>query len=245
MTAPLDPRREKYAGAITHHLPWGSPEQVDEATTAVMRVADRERQEMAAERFTWQERGDKAETRLRRAHQARRAKEHQLDGIRRALCDIGFMQDDDPYGHADLEDVIRQNAPDPAAIEAADTSSWLFGGSRDLSIPDHQVNEGDMPDGEQAAEWAPPPPGDRREQLPDHLHDLIRDEMPNYLSTACGTAQVLSLAACYPGSGIPRLQYDEIRGHAEHLHERCRINHKFTGQLCVCGCHPEQHEDHP
>lgn len=108
MTAPLDPRREKYAGAITHHLPWGSPEQVDEATTAVMRVADRERQEMAAERFTWQERGDKAETRLRRAHQARRAKEHQLDDIRRALCDAGFMQDDDPYGHADLEDVIRQ-----------------------------------------------------------------------------------------------------------------------------------------
>lgn len=222
MTAPLDPRREKYAGAITHHLPWGSPEQVDEATTAVMRVADRERQEMAAERFTWQERGDKAETRLRRAHQARRAKEHQLDGIRRALCDAGFMQDDDPYGHADLEDVIRQNAPDRAATEATEPYPAIG-----------------------LLNWTPPPPGDRREQLPDHLHDLIRDEMPNYLSTACSTAQVLSLAACYPGSGIPRLQYDEIRGHAEHLHERCRINHKFTGQLCVCGCHPEQHEDHP
>jgi len=46
--------------------------------------------------------------RLRLAHEARRAKEHQLDGIRRALCDADFMQDDDPYGHADLEDVIRQ-----------------------------------------------------------------------------------------------------------------------------------------
>jgi hypothetical protein len=47
--------------------------------------------------------------RLRLAHQARRAKEHQLDDIRRALCDIGFMNDDDPYSHPDLADVIRQN----------------------------------------------------------------------------------------------------------------------------------------
>jgi hypothetical protein len=49
--------------------------------------------------------------RLRLAHQARRAKEHQLDDIRRALCDAGFMEDDDPYSHADLADVIRQAAP--------------------------------------------------------------------------------------------------------------------------------------
>lgn len=47
--------------------------------------------------------------RLNLAHRARRAKEHQLDDIRRALCDIGFMEDDDPYSHADLADVIRQN----------------------------------------------------------------------------------------------------------------------------------------
>lgn len=48
------------------------------------------------------------QTRLRAAHKARRAKEHQLDDIRRALCDAGFMEDDDPYSHADLADVIRQ-----------------------------------------------------------------------------------------------------------------------------------------
>lgn len=48
------------------------------------------------------------ENRLRRAHQARRAKEHQLDGVRRALCDAGFMEEDDPYGHADLDEVVRQ-----------------------------------------------------------------------------------------------------------------------------------------
>jgi hypothetical protein len=52
---------------------------------------------------------EKAEKRLLLAHKARRGKEHQLDGIRRALCDIGFMDDDDPYSHADLADVIRQN----------------------------------------------------------------------------------------------------------------------------------------
>lgn len=45
---------------------------------------------------------------LRLAHQARRAKEHQLDGIRRALCDAGFMEEDAPYGHADLDEVVRQ-----------------------------------------------------------------------------------------------------------------------------------------
>lgn len=53
------------------------------------------------------------QNRLRLAHQARRAKEHQLDDIRRALCDIGFMDDDDPYSHADLADVIRQNGSAP------------------------------------------------------------------------------------------------------------------------------------
>lgn len=55
------------------------------------------------------------QNRLRLAHQARRAKEHQLDDIRRALCDIGAIEDDDPYGHADLADVIRQLGPLPTA----------------------------------------------------------------------------------------------------------------------------------
>lgn len=48
------------------------------------------------------------QNRLRLAHKARRAKEHELDGIRRALCDAGFMEEDDPYSHADLADVIGQ-----------------------------------------------------------------------------------------------------------------------------------------
>jgi hypothetical protein len=43
MTSSPDPRHEAYAGAITNHLP-GNPEQVDEAVTAVMALADRDRQ---------------------------------------------------------------------------------------------------------------------------------------------------------------------------------------------------------
>lgn len=93
-----------------------------------------------------------------------------------------------------------------------------------------------------AAEWTPPPPGSTREQLPDHILDLIRDRLPDYLSTACQTADTVACAACYPGSGVPRPQYDEIREHAERLHERCRLNNKFTGQLCVCGCHPTEEQ---
>ncbi|MDT0567887.1 hypothetical protein RM704_10465 [Streptomyces sp. DSM 3412] len=64
--------------------------------------------------------------RNRLAHKARRAKEHQLDGIRRALCDIGAIQDDDPYSHADLEDVIRQagRLDELTAAVAADLDSY-------------------------------------------------------------------------------------------------------------------------
>lgn len=81
-----------------------------------------------------------AERRLRLAHQARRAKEHQLDGIRRALCDAGFMQDDDPYRHADLEDVIRQVAEairqETAALCAEAVAARKFAGEmRDFCSP--------------------------------------------------------------------------------------------------------------
>ena len=73
-----------------------------EALAALVRVAKAKLEADAPERV------GVLQNRLRLAHEARRAKEHQLDGIRRALCDAGFMNDDDPYGHADLADVIRQ-----------------------------------------------------------------------------------------------------------------------------------------
>lgn len=109
--------REQYAAAIgdrvkqltmpapaflPHATPrWGATE--FDLADAVLAVRDARVEELTA-------RAEKAERRLDLAHQARRAKEHRLDGIRRALCDTGAMQDNDPYSHADLEDVIRQAA---------------------------------------------------------------------------------------------------------------------------------------
>ncbi|MEU5322948.1 hypothetical protein AB0G67_40290 [Streptomyces sp. NPDC021056] len=77
-------------------------EEGQEALAALVRVAKAKFVEDAPEQV------GVLQNRLRLAHQARRAKEHQLDGIRRALCDAGFMEEDDPYGHADLDEVIRQ-----------------------------------------------------------------------------------------------------------------------------------------
>ncbi|GAA3590896.1 hypothetical protein [Streptomyces osmaniensis] len=80
--------------------------------------------------------------RLRNAHRERRAKEHQLDGIRRALCDAGFMEDDDPYSHADLADVVRQAGEllDPLLREVAAARKFA-GEMRDFCSP-HGVATG-------------------------------------------------------------------------------------------------------
>lgn len=80
--------------------------------------------------------------------------------------------------------------------------------------------------------WTPPPPGDTREQLPEHLLNLIRGSIPDYLSTACVTADTLAVAVHWSHP-----QRAEVGQWAERLHQRCRRNQKFTGQLCACGCH--------
>jgi len=84
----------------------GAAEMGDESRSALGEVVRAARAKMTAE--APQQIGA-LQNRLRLAHQARRAKEHQLDDIRRALCDIGFMDDDAPYSHADLANVIRWN----------------------------------------------------------------------------------------------------------------------------------------
>lgn len=80
-------------------------------------------------------------------------------------------------------------------------------------------------------EWTPPPPGDRREQLPDHLLALI--DIPPYTSTACEMAALLTAAA-----DERQDRADGISAWVDRLHARCRLNNKYTGQLCACGCHP-------
>ena len=84
--------------------------------------------------------------------------------------------------------------------------------------------------------WTPPPPGDRREQLPDRILALI--DVPAYLSTACQAAHACQRAADTNPAELPWL-----RAHAEELHARCRINNKFTGQLCVCLHHDQEAAD--
>lgn len=92
-------------------------------------------------------------------------------------------------------------------------------------------------DGQRAvAGWAPPPPGDTREQLPDHLLALI--DPPDYLSTACGTADCLTAAI----SEHPE-HADELSMWLHRMHTRCRLNMKFTGQLCCCPCHTATEEE--
>lgn len=84
-------------------------------------------------------------------------------------------------------------------------------------------------------DWTPPPPGDRREQLPDHLLDAI--DIPPYTSTACQTADLL--AEAIPG----RLDLaGELGEQADRLHTRCRLQNKFTGVACRCGCHDKAAE---
>jgi hypothetical protein len=81
----------------------------------------------------------------------------------------------------------------------------------------------------QPAAWTPPPPGDRREQLPDHILALL--DIPSYTSTACEAAKLLERQMPHA------LRRVELGDHADRLHARCRLNHKFTGKPCVCRCH--------
>lgn len=84
----------------------------------------------------------KLQQRLRLAHKARREKEHQLDGIRRALCDAGFMEEDDPYGHADLDEVVRQAGTLVGPLLAELAAARKFAGEmRDFCSP-HGVATG-------------------------------------------------------------------------------------------------------
>lgn len=80
--------------------------------------------------------------------------------------------------------------------------------------------------------WTPPPPGSTREQLPDDILALARRHYRPYTSTACDTATLLAeTTADHPDLAA------ELGVWRTRLHSRCRLNNKFTGQLCDCPCH--------
>jgi len=88
--------------------------------------------------------------------------------------------------------------------------------------------------------WTPPPPGSTREQLPNHILQLIRPYLPAYLSTACQTGHALAEAIADRFSASDRETVTELQTWRERMRQRCRENQKFTGQLCVAGWHDHE-----
>lgn len=119
------------------------------------------------------------------------------------------------------------------ALSGNDIPSRHHLGEADFVLAELRAELGRLDQPEPAA-WTPPPPGDRREQLPDDLLRLIRGGMPDYISTACVTADALAVAVHW---SHPRRA--ELGQWAERMHTRCRTNQKYTRQLCACGCHPQ------
>lgn len=86
------------------------------------------------------------------------------------------------------------------------------------------------------ADQAPPPPGSTRDRLPAHILALLTPGI--YLSTACETARRCDGAAItHPNRA------GELAQWRDRLHDRCRLNHKFTGRLCICPCHQAPPDD--
>jgi hypothetical protein len=88
-------------------------------------------------------------------------------------------------------------------------------------------------------EWTPPPPGDTREQLPDHILELIRPYLKDYQSSACETAYAIAQRLYAPSSHTDE-EDAELRLWQGRMQERCRENQKYTGQLCVHPHHDRQ-----
>jgi hypothetical protein len=97
------------------------------------------------------------------------------------------------------------------------------------------------PPGEQP--FTPPPPGSTIEQLPADVLALLPDH--RYTSTACQTGHLLESdvygRARHWGLKLPdTVTVADLEEQIRRLHKWCRLNHKFTGQLCVCNCHSDR-----
>lgn len=132
-----------------------------------------------------------------------------------------------------------EGEPAPAATEATERptlrerhrAQWLALTDAEQTARIAALDEDDEPEqperttGNNPATWTPPPPGDRREQLPDHLLALL--DIPPYTSTACETAELLAAAITrHPEHA------DELRQWEQRQRQRCRINNKYTGVNC-------------
>lgn len=115
---------------------------------------------------------------------------------------------------------IRITAPNPG-----DGEHWAIS-IRDLVAAEHGQDMRLAFDGPHLVNE----PGSTTEQLPADLLAVLAPR--SYLSTACQTARSLTDAALQdPGRA------EELERWRDRMHQRCRLNHKFTGELCTCRCH--------
>jgi len=124
-----------------------------------------------------------------------------------------------------VRDAELQQLREQVALVAGYADAWYQSGTGSTRECGRTILAALRPQEEPAVN----PPGSTREQLPADLLALI--DAPPYVSTACQTA-----AACEKAyEGNPR--WFGLLQHAEQLHNRCRENQKFTGQLCACDHH--------
>lgn len=120
---------------------------------------------------------------------------------------------------------------------------WVKAGPPPLGVPTArwwdrrlvEFQDAIRPAAEQPRTTPNNPPGSTREQLPDAVLALLPDKP--YLSTACDTAQQLDEVPLRVGGTSSRRSGVNIAWLAGPMHGRCRLNHKFTGALCICPCH--------
>lgn len=80
-------------------------------------------------------------------------------------------------------------------------------------------------------------PGDTCEQLPGHILTSILPLLPPYTSTACVTAEAINQRTLERADHGTHIDLNEWTNWRQRMHERCRQNQKFSGQLCDCHCH--------
>lgn len=128
------------------------------------------------------------------------------------------------FARSDLDYMVGEQHPLPHADHPM-WGNW----KRTAAVAIRLADEDNPMD---TATYRPPPPGSTLKQLPDDVLDLI--VIRPYISTACETARALQSALTRHPEHTAKLALWRDR-----MHDECRLNHKYQGNLCKCGCHQE------
>jgi hypothetical protein len=157
----------------------------------------------------------------------------------------------DERRHAELLDWLRANGIEPKKVPHLSTLA-IEDGPDGSQVIRHTVYVNTRVPGEPYAEeehtvpMATPPPGHWRptaERLPADILALL--PIRDYTSTACQTGHLLESdvygRARHWGLKLPDLvSLADLEEQVRRMHKRCRLNHKFTGNLCICYCHTDR-----